>query len=470
MIRKYYTISLMLTLPLWGQSLRIAQVDNSALLSRQEIRLYVNVMDSQGNLILDATADQFTLQESTDNESFRPVRGELKLVSQSNYFDGIKLLLLIDNSGSMYRTIDGEDTDDVEVMRITWVRRAVIEFLGSITNPNDEVGLISYNSFFTSHTKPTTDKAKIAALLAGIKKPIGEARFTELYSSLYLAIDEFRNYRGRKVIILLSDGENGAYFPNTGKVHPQLGEKVYTHEEPILYAQQEGISVFTINFGRRGERGDRNLTRLAAATGGERLDAHDQSELSAVYKLIMEQVLNEYSLTYKANMDPADQRYVRLSYTNETGTAQVTRFYFAGTILGQPLAVIPIWLVVPLLVGAIGLWLLSRAKFDRRRAQASLEVLRTRVGSVSTQVVALQGNKTVIGRADDADMTIIGDPQVKENHATIIFDAKRNTHTIVTDVTVIVNNKPTTKKILEPGDVINIGGTLTVFDEGLGES
>ena len=184
----------------------------------------------------------------------------------------------------------------------------------------------------------------------------------------------------------------------------------------------------------------------------------------------MEQVLNEYSLTYKANMDPADRRFVRLSYANDTGTAQVTRFYFAGTILGQPLAVIPIWLVVPLLIGVAGLWLLSRAKFDRRRAQASLEVLRTRVGSVSTQVVALQGNKTVIGRADDADMTIIGDPQVQENHATIIFDEKKNTHTIVTDATVIVNNKPTTSKILEPGDVINIGGTLTVFDEGLGEN
>lgn len=466
---KYYLVPLMLALPLWGQSLRIAQIDNSALLSKQEIRLYVNIMDQLGELVEGATADQFTVMESADGEHFHRVRGQLKLVSQSNYFDGIKLLLLIDNSGSMYRTIEGDDTDVVEAMRITWVKRAVTEFLGSITNPNDEVGLISYNSFFTSHAQPTTDKAKLAALLDSIKRPTGGARFTELYSSLYLAIEEFRNYRGRKVIILLSDGENGAYFPNTGKLHPQLGEKVYTHEEPILYAQQEGISVFTINFGRRDERGDRNLTRLAAATGGVRFDAHDQVELSAVYKTIMEQVLGEYSLTYTASMDPADRRYVRLNYANETGTAQVTRFYFAGTILGQPLAVLPIWLVVPLLIGATGLWLLSLAKFDRRQARASLEVLRTRVGSVSTQVVALQGNKTVIGRSDSADMTIIGDPQVKEHHATIIFDEQKKTHTIVTDATVIVNNKPTTTKILESGDVINIGGTLTVFDAGLDE-
>ena len=460
---------LMMTLPLWGQSLRIAQIDNSALLSRQEIRLYVNVMDNQGNLIKDATADQFDVQESTDRENFRPVRGDLKLVSQSNYFNGIKLLLLIDNSGSMYQTIDGVATDDVEEMRITWVKRAVTEFLSSITNHKDEVGLISYHSFYTSHTDPTTDKAKIVTLLNDIKRPSGEARFTELYSSLYLAIDEFRNYRGRKVIILLSDGENDAYFPNTGKVHPQLGEKIYSHEEPILYAQQEGISVYTINFGKIGERGDHNLTRLAVATGGARLDAHNQPELSAVYLSIMEQVLNEYSLTYRASMDPADRRYVQLRYANDTGSAQVTRFYFAGTILGQPLAVIPIWLIVPFLISTVGLWLLSKAKFDRRQSQASLEVLRTRIGSVSTQVVALHGNKTVIGRADDADMTIIGDPQVNESHATIIFDKKMNKHTIIADATVTVNNKPITTKILEPGDVINIGGTLTVFDEGMGE-
>lgn len=33
---------------------------------------------------------------------------------------------------------------------------------------------------------------------------------------------------------------------------------------------------------------------------------------------------------------------------------------------------------------------------------------------------------------------------------------------------VLVNNRKVATRILEPGDVINIGGTLTVFDEGLG--
>ena len=102
-----------------------------------------------------------------------------------------------------------------------------------------------------------------------------------------------------------------------------------------------------------------------------------------------------------------------------------------------------------------------------RNALASLEVLKSRVGSVSTQIVTLQGDRTVIGRSADADMTIVGDPQIKENHATIIFDEKKDTYTIVSDTDIVVNNKPTTTRILEAGDVINIGGTLTVFDEGL---
>lgn len=467
MKRRIWVFLLWATSPLWGESIRIAQIDISALLPQQKVRLYVNVTDDQGNLVKDLTADRFTIQESADGENFTPVRGEVQVASQTNYVDGINLLLVIDNSGSMYRTIDGRRTTVQDSMRITFVRHAVQDFLKSITNPSDKIGLVSYHSFYTSHTKPMADKGLIEDLLNKIERPTGEDRFTELYSSLYLAVDEFRNTKGRKVIVLLSDGENEAYFANTGKEHPQLGDKVYSYDEPIAYCQQEGISVFAINFGKVGERGDRNLSKIATATGGERFDAHNEAELSEIYHAIMEQILNEYLVTYTANMEPSDRRYVRLYYSGAESDAEVTRFYFAGTVLGEPLAQFPWWLVLPTIAGFAGLWMLSKAKFDRRQPVPSLEVLKTKVGKVKTQVVSLQGDKTVIGRADAADMTIVGNPQIEENHATIVYDDKQNTYTLIADAKVAVNNKQVTTKILEPGDVINIGGTLTVFDEGM---
>jgi len=467
MKRMSWVLPLVVIMPLWGESIRIAQIDISALLPKQKVGLYVNVTDEQGNLVKGLTADRFSVRESPDGQHFTPVRGKVQLESRTNYLDGINLLLVIDNSGSMYRTIDGRRTTAQDSMRITFVRRAVEDFLGSVTNPSDKIGLVSYNSFYTAHTGPTTDKGRIRDLLKTIEQPTGDDRFTELYSSLYLAVDEFRNTKGRKVIMLLSDGENGAYFTNTGKAHPQLGEKVYIHDEPIAYCQQEGISVFTINFGRIGERGDRNLTKIAAATGGERFDAHNEAELSEIYHAIMEQILNEYLLTYTANMDPSDKRYVRLNYSGDE-SAEVTRFYFAGTVLGEPLARLPWWLVLPMIAAFGGLWMLSRAKFDRRQPGPSLEVLKTQIGKVKTQVVALQGNRTVIGRAGSADMTIVGNPQIAESHATIVYDDKQKNYTLIADAPVLVNNRKVATKILEPGDVINIGGTLTVFDEGLG--
>ena len=450
----------------FADSVRISQIDPSSLLLNQEIKLYVSVTDDGGGPVKGLSVDQFDIFESSDKNEFRKIPEIKSFESNANYEKGINFLLMIDNSGSMYRTMKGEKTGDTGRMRITLAIKAVKSFLAGVTNPMDRVGLVSYNSYYSSFSKPVRDKVEIERLLSGISRPKGDEAYTEIYSSLQMAVDEFRSVKGRKAIIILSDGENSPYYYNTKKPHRDFGEKIFKYSEPIDYCQKEGISVFAVNFGPKGQWGDRNLKRIATETGGALFNAHDRRELSNVYGKILNQVLNEYLIVYNATLEPADKKYVKLKYSRDGKSGEATRFYFSSTIFGKPLDSFSPWLLLPLLLALLLMWLLSRIKFEKKKTVPSLEVLSTRIGNVSTKMLPLGAGKTVIGGSANANMTIAGAPDVKAQHATIVFDEKKHAYTIAGDGDITVNNREAKDRPLESGDVIKIGGTVIVFDEG----
>ena len=78
----------------------------------------------------------------------------------------------------------------------------------------------------------------------------------------------------------------------------------------------------------------------------------------------------------------------------------------------------------------------------------------------------LENKQTVIGGSNNADLTIVGNPNVKEQHATVVFDAKKKAYTVAGAGDLSVNNQPVKTRVLEPGDVIDVGGTTIVFDDG----
>ena len=125
-------------------------------------------------------------------------------------------------------------------------------------------------------------------------------------------------------------------------------------------------------------------------------------------------------------------------------------------------------LIIPLLLAVALLWLLSKIKFEKKQSAASLEVLNAGSAKASTNFFTLdKSKKTIIGGDPSADMTLSGGAtRIKEKHATVMFDKKKNNYTIVADGNLTVNNKPVKTKLLEPGDVINVGGTTIVFDDG----
>lgn len=446
-----------------AQTVTIGQIDSSRLLLNQEVDLYVSVVDETGVPVEGLSVDEFTVYESATGEEFQEVRNVREFKAFADRSQGINFLLLVDNSGSMYDTVEGTATDVASAQRITHAKRAIRTFLDNMLNPMDTVGLASFNTRYEYHTQPVQDKSIVAQALSEIEPPATSAdAYTELYAALLMAIEDMSALPGRTAIIVLSDGENYPYSTHTGEAHPVYDDRVFTFQEPIDAGQTEGVSVFAVNFATAG---DENLATIAGRTGGEVFDAAGGEELADVYLRIQDRILKEYLLTYQATMAPADRKYVRIAFRGDGVEAQDTRFYYSSTVFGMPLERLPYLLILPFLLALLLWWLLTKVDFEKHFPQPTLEVLDAQQGAPSTRMFSIDQKKTVIGGSMSDDVTIAGAPSVRPEHATIVYDETSKTYSVEGGSDIQVNNKPVTSKKLEPGDVINVGGTIIVFDE-----
>ncbi len=469
MLRKLVlsTFIALLAASAFAVNVSVAQLDASRLLLTQNVDAYVSVTDDQGRPVDGLTQDAFTIAESSDGKTYQTIDRIVAFKPKAAEETGITFLLVIDDSGSMYDTLTGKPTTEESAMRITAAKAAVRSFLSSMTNPGDRVGLVYFNTYYKSLSAPIADRDLISAKLNEIKKPTTEEAYTELYYSLGQAAKEFSGIGGRKAIIVLSDGENFPYASaKAGRTHSVTGNRVFAYTEPILASQEEGVTVYGINFGE-GSGKDKNLKAIAVETGGQVFNAANQDELAGVYESIHRQVTGEYLITYTASIAPAEKKYVRVTVKDQAGKADASRFYFASTVFGLPMKALTPLLIVPFVLALILLWLLTMIKLEMKKRPASLEVLQTHVGYAPTRVIPLTSAKTIIGGGKSATLTIVGAPSVKDEHATIVFDQKEKTYTIVGAGDITVNNQPVKSRKLEPGDVIDVGGATIVFDDDM---
>jgi Ca-activated chloride channel family protein len=452
-----------------SDSVRISQIDTNSLLFDQKIKLYLSITNDLGKPVARLTKPNFSVHESTNGKNFNKTRTISNFQTAAHTEENVAFLLLVDNSESMYWTMEGKKTDDVSKRRITYAQKAIRSFLGVINNPEDKVGIASYNSYYTPLIKPSNDLVAAKNVLKEIKRPTGDAIYTEIYGSLAMAVDEFNTVRGRKAIIILSDGVNNPSYKHTNVINTQFGEKNVSYKKPLDALQLEGISLYVINFGKKNDKKDRYLNEIAKQSGGVTFDAHNSEELEQIYLTVMDQIKKEYVISYVAGMEPADKKFVRVKYSRAGQTDSAVRYYFSGTVFGQPQSNFNPFILVLFFIACGSLWGISKLKFERQSVGPAIEILNAGAGNISTQVLSLDNEETIIGCSENADMTIAGVPAIQENHATIVFDKKSSRYTLKGEGTLMVNNKLITTKVLEPGDLINIDGTTMVFDEGTGK-
>jgi Ca-activated chloride channel family protein len=458
-------LSLLFAAVLGAQDIALSGVDARMMAVTGTVNLYTVVTDEEGRPIDGLTSADFVVR---DAEIGRELGEPLPVVSFSpagDRRDGLAFMMLIDDSGSMYDGPDGTPSPSPDRTRAALARREARRFLDELGTSMDRAGLAVFGTRYRVSAGPRTDRATLIDRLGVSSPPESEEAYTELYAAIEEAANTLSDQKGRRIVILFSDGENYPYHERTGRPHPDYGEAVHGPKDALEALQQEGVTLYAVRFGNRR---DAELAGIAQSTGGIVFDVNGEEELSGLYASIRQRVLREYRLGYRPRPTGAAETRVRVELTQGPRTAELS--YPSGFVFGAPSSrkqALLSLLAIPFAV-LIG-WILSRIRAAAVTVTPSLDRLRPIGGGSAT--VALSAGRTVISPGLSGAATTIapeGDiPSVGETGGTIIVEkGKDGRWRASAREGLVVNNKSFEHTVLESGDVIKAGDELIVFDDG----
>lgn len=264
-----------------------------------EVNVIFTVTDKHGKFIKDLKKDDFSVLDDK-----RPADAIRNFAAQTNL--PLRVGLLVDASNSIRD-------------RFKFEQEAAIEFLNQIVRPTDEAFTIGFDST-TEVTQDFTNNTELLAKGVRMLRPGGG---TALYDAVYRACKEKLMAHPdkttvRRAIILLSDGDD-----NQSRV---------TREEAIEMAERAEVVIYAIstNLADKG-RGDRELQRMAEATGGRAFFPFKIEEVANAFSDIQEELRSQYAIAYKPNDFVADGRYRSIDIETKNNKLKVRsrKGYFA---------------------------------------------------------------------------------------------------------------------------------------------
>ena len=186
--------------------------------------------------------------------------------------------ITIDTSGSMIEAL-GE------------AKRSAIGFLDNIITPKDQSFAVSFASRPNLVMPRTSDVGAVEAALEGLRA-VGN---TSLYDAVITSLYYFRGVRGRRALVLLSDGDDTS--------------STISFKDSLEYARRSGVVIYTIGLnisrtamGIRGKLGD-----LSRVTGGRSFFISNSVELTGVYDAIEDELRSQYLLAYLSDAPQASE-------------------------------------------------------------------------------------------------------------------------------------------------------------------
>ncbi len=211
--------------------------------------------------------------------------------------EDLSVVLVVDHSGSMSGTAM-EDT-----------KSAVASFIRDMDEDVD-LGLVIFDS---SAEVVSSLGSSHSELLRGISLVEAQGG-TSIYLGLELAGEELMSASGRRVIILLSDGNDG----DTGKID-QVLETLNNHN----------IYVYTIGFGGADTE---YLSYIASQCGGKFIEASSSELLTEIYASIGQYIQNDYVFEFTAVTDTENYSRI-LRVEADISDAYAEREYDVGVPL-----------------------------------------------------------------------------------------------------------------------------------------
>jgi Ca-activated chloride channel family protein len=235
------------------------------------VELYTSVIDRKGRPVDGLDKKDFKVTEDGVEQSI--VRFEK--VNDLPIYAGV----LLDTSASM-----SEELNDAV--------QGALRFFETVITPKDRAMVLTFSDKPTVVVPFTNDKEVLAGGLANL---VAEGN-TALYDSIIQALFDFGGLRGKRAILLLSDGrDEGSH---------------YTYSDALEYAKRSGVAIYSVGIHLSTKDADvrLKLLQLAEQTGGHFYFVDKAKDLEGVYKSIEEEVRTQYLLAYQSSQSGSGNR------------------------------------------------------------------------------------------------------------------------------------------------------------------
>ena len=223
--------------------------------------------DAKPDATADTAADRVTNAALTQPTS---VTGS----SLDSLVAGANVFILFDTSNYMYRGF-------------VFAQDAIADFVRSLDTA-DKIALYSYSRDLSRVAPLTPDRS---AVLRGVRNTVAGDE-AALYNTLLLTLRDASQYKGRKVVVVFSNG------PDNSSVVPP--------EDVAELAQSAGISVYMISTqqAKLEPVSTAVFERMTAATGGKAYFAKNWRDEKRAFASIRDDLAHLYSISYYPRANP----------------------------------------------------------------------------------------------------------------------------------------------------------------------
>ena len=265
------------------------------------VNILFTVADKKGKFITNLKREDFRVFEDSRPQIITNFSSETDLP--------LTIALLIDTSGSIRD-------------KLRFEQEAAIEFFYStLQRGKDKGSLITFDSGVELLQEFTDNPETLADKIRQIRAGGG----TALYDAIYLAVEKqlVGQEKGRKVLILISDGDD-----NSSRV---------SMTETLEIAQKQDVTIYTIStnsaafFGsKEQDRGDKTLKRFSDETGGKAFFPLKIQDLANSFQDIHQELRSQYTIGYRPTNAKEDGtfRKIRIDVANKNFRARHRAGYY----------------------------------------------------------------------------------------------------------------------------------------------
>jgi Ca-activated chloride channel homolog len=267
-----------------------AQTDSATTLhvNVKLVNVFVNVTDKNGAIVGGLTRDDFHLAEDGRPQTISIFERQSEMP--------LNLTLAIDTSGSVYKDMSAEET-------------AAKRFVHALMRPQDRMSLIEFAMDVHEITSFTNKVSQIDRGLGSLRG----GPSTALYDAIYLGSQRLGTLEGRKVLVIISDGDDTAEDINYAQALEQA-----LRNEVMIYSL---IDVPIEASAGRDLRGEHALITLAEQTGGKSYYVNEGG-LDKAFSQVSDDLRTQYLLGYYPKNQEPGRNFHRVQVTIPRASAQ----------------------------------------------------------------------------------------------------------------------------------------------------